>query len=337
VTTKEQAALRPEYVVAEYEKYKLQEKARSTMATSNWPTVLAHACEAYGVYMRTVPPDQRRKISSNLAMIFAEGSDQGKTVKRDLMAAGFEVAGEESQMVWRQYQISGRQDLTIWKEGMRERIHVEVKSCSPFTFAAVNKVEDLSGSSKDWLVKWWLQTALYMILQSVDRYWMLLKDKSSGRIKIIEFLMNDNIYDAAEAMLQKAERINKLVQIGEVPPTSAKVNDADYCLECEFIDVCLPEITMGTGARILTDEEAAELEAMLDRREVLTEPAKEYKVLDGDCKEAIKSVCAEGQKKVVIGKWIADLKERPVKEFTVKARTDTVVSIFRAEPAVPAK
>ena len=323
--------LTPQQVVEAYEAHKARERTRGSMATSNWPTVLAHPCEAYGVFNRTVPPQNRRKIGADLAMIFSEGNDQARIVKRDLEAAGFEVSGEEEQMTWPKFQISGRRDLVLWKEGMREKVRVEVKSCAPYTYDKINSADDLAKSDKMWLRKWARQVALYMILQGVDRYWLLLKNKSNGQIKIIEFVQNDELLDCAEAMLAKAERINHLVQIGMAPPDTTKISDPDLCNECEFFDTCLPQLQLGPGAVVLTEEDAAELALMLRRRAELDAAASEYDQIDKEVKAAIKAAASEGQDKVVIEDWIASIKTIEKKAFTIPAHSEKRITFIRSD------
>jgi hypothetical protein len=264
-------------------------------------------------------------------MVFSEGLDQGQVVKRDLEAAGFQVTDQESQMVWTKFQISGRQDFTICKEGVNGKIRVEVKSAAPYTYAAVNKPEDLYGSSKDWLVRWYRQICLYCVLQGVPKYWLLLKDKSRGRIKIIEFIQDDRMLETAEWMIKKAEHTNKLIQIEATSaPIEDKLTDPDVCSECAFFDTCLPELQFGPGARVLTEEEASELAKMCVRREELESAKKEYMSLDEDIKDAVKAAAA-GANKVVIEDWIASIKEVPKKAYTVAAHTEQHVKVFRAK------
>lgn len=323
--------LTAEYIVSEYEKYKASKRRGGTLATANWPTVLAHDCEAYAVYMRTVPPEKRRKIGADLAMIFEEGNEQHRMVKRDLAEAGFEVSDEETQAAWPAYQISGRKDLKVWKHGYKEKINVEVKSCAPYTFDGIKSADDLKNTSKDWLRKWWKQVCLYMVLLGTERYFMLLKNKSTGAIKIIEFHLGDEEYQAAEAMLKKAERVNRLVQIGAVPPADSKLSDSDVCCECEFFDTCLPEIAFGPGAAILTEEEAAEMSAQLDRREALEAAYKEYKKIDDDVKGSIKALALGGVNKFVAEGWIATVKEVGKKAYSVPAHIEKHISFVRAK------
>lgn len=319
-------SLRPQDVVTAYEKYKTSERGRFSVATSNWPTALSHPCTAYALYNRIVPSEARRAIGTDLAMIFSEGNDQARIVKRDLEDAGFEVTGQESQMVWAKYQISGRQDVSLYKKGYKEKVHCEIKSCAPFTYDAIHTVQDLMNEQKEWLHRWYKQVCLYMVLQGVERYWLILKNKARGGIKIIEFTMTDHVYETAEAMLQKAEHTNKLVQIGGLPDKNDKLSDPDYCAECPFFDTCLPNLAFGPGATVLTDEQCADMEMRLNRRKELEPAYKEFKDLDEEIKEDIKGIHANSDsEQVVAGDWICLVKESQRKAYTVNAQT--IVSV----------
>ena len=59
-------SLTPQDVVSSYEAYKQRSRSSRSVATSNWPTVLAHDCEAYAYYNRTVPTKDRRQIGEAL-------------------------------------------------------------------------------------------------------------------------------------------------------------------------------------------------------------------------------------------------------------------------------
>ena len=91
-------------------------------------------------------------MTDNLAMVFSEGNDQERMVARDLAEAGFEITGQQGQMVWKKFQISGRRDMILFKPGYEKRIRIEVKSASPYTYLAIRKPEDLLNSEKPWLL-----------------------------------------------------------------------------------------------------------------------------------------------------------------------------------------
>jgi hypothetical protein len=328
--------LSPGRLVEEYKALK-KGRERTSMATSNWVTTLGHECEAYAVYNRTVAPRDRRALKESLGMIFAEGDDQARAIKRDLFAMGYDVEGAEGQMAWPKYQITGRQDLTIKKNGVRHGVHAEIKSCSPFTYDSINSVDDLKTHKWSFVQKWYAQVSLYMVLQGVGRYWMILKNKSTGQVKILEFTLGDDELQRAEVMLKKAEKVNRLVQIGQMPDEDMKISAPDLCGECEFFNVCLPELNFGIAAHILTDEMAAELAQKTDRLTELRPLAKEFEDLDDEVKAEVKALCADGGTNVVYGEWVAAIKRIPIKESTVtrKAYTQERVTFIKAVgPAV---
>jgi len=324
----ERPQLSPEMLVGEYLNYKRQRLHGRSVATANWVTTLAHPCAAYAVYMRTIPAGERRQMKDSLGMIFSEGDDQARAIKRDLLDMGWEVEGAEGQMAWPNYQITGRQDLKLRKAGFPS-VYAEIKSCSPFTYMALNSPDDAWEHKYHFIQKWAKQVALYMVLKGVSRYWMVLKNKSTGQIKILDFTLGDRELQAAEDMLQKAEKVNRLIQIGQMPGASMKASDKDLCSECEFFEQCRPQIDFGPGARILTDETAGEMAEKAARREELKPLADEFKELDEELKGEVKGLLEEGQENLVFGDWIATVKRVEKKAYTVKAQTQTQVKLVR--------
>src|SRR6266550_4345335 len=306
--------LKPEQLVADYVRFKNPTRSGRSLATANWVTTLAHDCEAYAVYMRTVPTDKRLPMKESLGMIFSEGNDQARAMKRDLSDMGYEVEGAEDQVAWPQYQITGRQDFKIRKNGVKGHVFAELKSCSPFTYDSINSVDDIKYHKWPFIVKWWRQVCLYMLLKAVENYWMILKNKSTGQIKIIEFKMDDDAYKVAEWMTKKAETVNKLVQIGQMPSEAQKISAPDLCPECEFFAVCNPAIDFGVGAQIMGEEEALEAVKQLERRAEIEALADEYEDLDKALKTLVKNLTAPDGEQVVIGDWLASVSYQNVKE-----------------------
>lgn len=329
-----QDQLTPEKLVADYRQYKTSRLSGRSIANANWVTTLAHECEAYGVYMRTVPPQKRRKMKESLGMIFSEGDDQARAIKRDLMDMGYEVEGAEGQVSWPKFQITGRKDLRIRKIGVRHGISTEVKSCSPFTYDSINTPEDVRTHKWVFMRKWFGQVALYMVLQGEEKYWLLLKNKSTGQIKVIEFTLGDEEWAAADVMTKKAERINEFVQIGKMPTPEMKISTPDLCTECEFFDTCLPELNMGMGAKILDEERAAELSAQADRWTELKPIAKEFNDLDEELKGEVKSMTIDGEESLVFGDWVANVKRTEIKPEKAprKGFTKVAVTFVKAAP-----
>lgn len=326
--------LEPQMLVAEYLEYKKQRVHGRNVATANWVTVLCHDCEAYAVYMRTVPVKDRLPMKESLGLVFSEGDDQARAIKRDLLDMGWDVEGAESQMAWGTYQITGRQDLKLRRPGIRRGVFAELKSCSPYTYDSINSVEDLKNHRWPFIVKWYRQVCLYMVLKSVDRYWLILKNKSTGQIKVIEFHLGDQELHTAEEMLKRAERVNHLVQIGQLPSSEQKISAPDLCPECEFFTACAPDVDFGRAAEFLSEEQAAEMEKKLERLAEIKAVAKEYESLDDDLKSEVKAMAlASNADSVVIGEWIARLKRQEVKaeKEPRKAFTKTIVKFVKME------
>lgn len=326
--------LEPAMLVSEYLEYKKQRVHGRNVASANWVTVLCHDCEAYAVYMRTVPVKDRLPMKDSLGMIFSEGDDQARAIKRDLLDMGWDVEGAESQMAWSAYQITGRQDLKLRRPGVRRGVFAELKSCSPYTYDSINSVEELKNHKWPFIVKWYRQVCLYMVLKSVDRYWLILKNKSTGQIKVVEFHLGDTELHAAEQMLKRAERVNKLVQIGELPSTQQKISAPDLCPECEFFTACAPDVDFGTSAEFLSEEQAAEMERKLERIAEIKPFVKEYEDLDDDVKSEIKSmVTVTNADSVVIGDWIAGIKRQEVaaEKTPRKGFMKTIIKFVKVE------
>lgn len=306
--------LTPEQLVSDYRTYKGQRLHGRSLATANWVTTLAHECEAYGVFMRTVPAEKRLLMKESLGMVFSEGDDQARAIKRDLLDMGYEVEGAEGQMSWGAFQITGRQDLKIRRQGARHSIYAEIKSCSQYSYDSVNSVDDMQSHKWMYVRKWYAQVCLYMLLRAVEKYWVILKNKQTGQIKIIVFEMDANAWAAADAMVEKAKRINEFVHIGKMPTPEMKIEEPSLCQECEMFPVCNPSLNFGTAATILDEELAAELSSRTARILELKPLAKEYEDLDDEVKSTVKSLCStSGSSQVVYGDYIANVKDVQIK------------------------
>jgi hypothetical protein len=123
-------------------------------------------------------------------------------------------------------------------------------------------------------------------------------------MKQLNFMLDDFL-DLAEEQIQKADRINQAVLSKEVPPT---IDDVDECKRCQFRLHCLPDQNLDALDFVDNDE----LEAMLTRKNELSDLVKEYKDLEEQVKETVKGksmICGNWH---ITGKWI-DKKESIVK------------------------
>lgn len=324
VTTTDRYELSPEELVSDYRAYKLRKAENSREpAVSNRCSELGHPCTAYAYFSRTVPADERPSVSEDLAEIFDEGKKQERSIQADLLEMHYDVKRQQERLYWPKYNITGHKDFAISKNGS-PYVRCEFKSVNPYTFDKLSTPEDVRNNKATWVQKWYSQTILYMLLDNQKEYWLFLKNKSRGSIKPIRFVWNDQLWEDAEALLKKAETVNRLVQIGEKPTQDMKIANADECSRCQFFTVCLPEMNFGVAARILSDELADELAEKTERLLVLKPFAKEYEDLDEEVKADIKGVVGDGSQ-VVYGDYIAN-----VKRVQMKAQPEKVT------PAKPA-
>src|SRR5207302_7548113 len=186
---------------------------------------------------------------------------------------------------------------------------VDVKSTNQWTFEALNSARDVRGHKSEWIRGWDRQLSLYMVLKGRWKYFMLLKNKTTGAWKVIVYKLGDEELEIANEMIRKAELVNQLVQIERISvesvPVELKLADADVCAECQFLTVCNPPLTFGPGARILSEAESAEMGEMADRRAELASSAKAYGELDEELKDRVKRAAGEEAKQVVFGDWVA--------------------------------
>jgi hypothetical protein len=99
--------------------------------------------------------------------------------------------------------------------------------------------------------------------------------------------------------------------------------DPIVCGGCAFEAQCYPPRDFGPGTQVLEDPALVE---QLEVRERLKPASDEYQELDRTVKAILKR---NGIKMAIAGPFQIELTERGVKEYTVPARTDLVVSIKR--------
>lgn len=212
---------------------------------TNRASSLGDPCERRLVYQRT-DWDKAKPWPLHVLKIFREGNNQERVVLRDLLDAGFEVSQMQKAIDYPNLNITGHVDLFIrWKGQM---LLLEIKSMSPFIFDAVNSIQDFKKYS--WTAKYLGQVCLYMLMSNEPIGLFLLKNKSNGEIKLIEFELD---YEYAESLLKKAERVNAAVDarlsarkaIDSASEESALPTRITYkeqeCGDCRFKHLCCPD------------------------------------------------------------------------------------------------
>ena len=199
----------------------------------NRASAIGHPCERYLVYCRT-HWDQRPKHSWKLQAIFDEGNWQEKIVEDDLKKAGFDIVEQQVAFKIKDQLITGHIDGKLFLPP--ELIPFETKSMNPYIWDSIHCIEDMLNHKRPWVRHYPSQLQTYLFGHDKEYGIFILKNKSNGLIKVIDVYLD---YDFVELLLQKAERVNEHIDKETTPP---KIEDAEYCVECAFRHICLPDI-----------------------------------------------------------------------------------------------
>jgi hypothetical protein len=93
---------------------------------------------------------------------------------------------------------------------------------------------------------------LYSFAHNLEQCVIFFVDKSNIYFnwKAVEFDIDMGLI---EGLLQKARRVNEAVKAKTPPET--KINRPDYCKECRFKHICMPDLQIGTETKIITSPE----------------------------------------------------------------------------------
>lgn len=291
-----------------------ERKIKSYPVNSNRASDLGIPCVRYHVLNRT-RWQEKSLYNVDLQFTFDMGNEIEEIVLKELAEAGIKVIEQQRSFEWKEYQITGHVDGFVQIDG--GSYPLEIKSCSPFVFKALNSIHDLTNGKYGYLRKYPAQLTLYMLMKGVERGVFIFKDKSSGQMKEIWM---DLDYNLGEELLKRAEAINQHLNDGTMPDP---INDDLWCDGCAFAHICLPE-TIGKEVEIDTGE----LSILLDRLEELKPIVKEYEEIDEKVKASV-----EGREKVLAGNWFIQGKWIEKKAYDIpaeiKAQYEKVTQYWR--------
>jgi hypothetical protein len=265
-----------------------------------------HPCDRFLYYERTenerrAPPSEERQA------IFDLGNEVENYVLRELELAGVGVVERGRPFADSRLQLSGRIDASLRLPGWPRALPAEIKGLNPYTAGKVLTLADIRDSRTYWLRGYYAQQQAYLYLSSEELGLFVLFDKSRGSIRVLECPLD---YDYAEGLLLKAERVRDAVALGEAPE---RVRDPAPCERCDFAHVCLPPRTYA-GVRLLSDEDAAEVSALLERRAATEAAAGEHEEVD----EALKGLLPESEGVLLVPGWEVDTRFVPRKGYSPK-------------------
>jgi hypothetical protein len=238
-----------------------------------------HDCDRHNYYSMA-EGDQRTRWNPWVQAKLDAGREWEQITKRELMQLGYEpmLAGEVVEIKDKLGKVlaRGRTDLSLARMGderKRNLIPVEMKQMQVHVWESINEWRDLLRNP--WTRKYVRQLMLYMVGKGVEEGMFFLGD-FQGHWKLLPVVLD---YAFAEDALQKVERATAAASRGEAPERITY--DHMLCGSCQFAHVCIPDVRAVPAKRI---ENNKLLEEMMERREQLSEKAKEFKKLD----EAIK-------------------------------------------------
>jgi CRISPR/Cas system-associated exonuclease Cas4 (RecB family) len=253
-------------------------------------------CVRRGVYERT-HWQEKEMHDVGLQLIFDEGNNQEETVLRDMRAAGFTIAEQQTMYEFKEYQITGHIDGKLYiKEGEETiAVPIEIKSMSPQIFDGIETFEDFK--KKPWTRAYMVQIAIYMLMQQIDEAVFVLKNKSTGEIKQVNVQFDKELTDDA---LAAAQSINDHIAAGTLPDGTQNI---DTCKKCPFKLICKPQLNFGVELKI---EDDPGMEQKIDRYLELKADSEECVDL---WKESIQpkmkasAVAQGGELKMLLGKY----------------------------------
>jgi CRISPR/Cas system-associated exonuclease Cas4 (RecB family) len=320
-------ALTPEGFHSTY--LNLLRSERKTWPARSWtPSNLGHPCDRFLVW-RFTRWDEQQAIEPELQAIFQEGNIHQPHVYAALERMGFQIQREdEKTKQWepsKGIRLSGRIDgkiLGFKGQKYQPSIILEIKTTSPYTFDALNTIDDVRKNRAHYVRAYYDQDILYCILEERPRGIMVFKNKQTGLLKAIPFELD---YDRAEWLIKRAERLQPMVDKKLDPPPIDF--DAKICGDCAFNHLCFPDKQGGQGAALV---ENAELLMQLEERAELEPMSKRYDALDKAAKDTIKAVMGkDGQ--AMCGPWAIKVATRPRKSYTVEDGETTTVKLSRIE------
>jgi hypothetical protein len=250
--------------------------------------------------------DKKPAPDTRLMARFEEGKEQERKVIRELMDLGLEVIEGQKPFEIRNRQ--GKVILTGTIDGKclykDSKVPFEVKSLDPNIYDQINSVEDFN--KYDWAKRYPIQMQCYL-LGNNESEGLFIITNCKGSWKIFTVTLD---FEQMEKILQRCEYVMECAEKGEYPNFH---KDQTICRKCWALGrVCTPDVDFGEGIEIIDDQE---MEAMLEKREILKPVAKEYDEIDNHIKGYFK-----GKPNSICGNFVITGTERIAKYKAQEAR-----------------
>ncbi len=244
-------------------------KKRAYPCHVNRISSMGHPCERY-LYHCRVDWDKAKTIPDSLQGVFMQGHtlepilvahfnlELGPACDPPLRIVGQQVTTADSLLA--EYEISGSIDGFLQRRESRGSDDngatytkwetfavVDIKTAGQNPYRGYFDLQSLY--THTWSTGYIAQLMLYSFAHNLDKCVLFFVDKSNiyANWKCVEF---DVDLGYVEELLQKAGRVNEAVK-AKMPPLD-RINRPDYCKECRFAHICMPDLHIGTETKIIT-------------------------------------------------------------------------------------
>jgi len=296
--------------------------------TAGWNYIsLLGKCERYLVYKRTIgeqeiPPDNGAVFIMEYGRMLEDWvvdiiNQWGRRKGIRVMERNVRVKDEDLK-------ITGRLDGKITFNNF-DYYPLEIKCVGKDVFETYSKILTKGKSSfmENYLETYIVQLQLYIHYTDSDKGYLLIVNRSNpipdkGWL-FIEMRKSDRI---VEDILKKAERINKHVEEGTLPP---RINNKKICDSCGFKHICNPVESQEIGHTYFSEHiNPMELEIMVeDYLKIKEEVDKKSSTLEA-LKQRIKNMLEFSEdlklytpSYIIEGKWV-EVKEKVIKKKSYK-------------------
>lgn len=280
---------------------------------------IGHPCERY-LYLLIKHWEEQKPHGYTLQNIFDLGNALEPYAINKLKAAGLEVLtpaiGKAANFKIENPLITGREDIRIKDPTDGQLYPAEIKSLNAFDWDALNSIEDFYNHKRHHVRAYPSQLLAYMWHFAKEKGFFVLVNKQTGELKIIEVPLD---WDRLEVMLKRAERVYAALadKTGELLPPAC--DDISVCEGCQMQHRCTQ-----FHQRIEAEIDDGELEALILKKEELSEPYRAY----NDTHERIKQLVGD-REKVIAGNFLVTVKTIDKKGYYVEPRSERRINISR--------
>ena len=229
-----------------------EKKRKITPCHTNRASEIGHPCLRYHYFLRTAW-DKAALPPTKLQFYFDEGNLHEQAVLRLLQDVGFRVVESQRPFYIEKLRLSGHIDGKIEVGG--KVFPLEIKSVSPIIFNQIEKVSDLDLSDFVYVRKWPLQIQSYLGLGQEKEAVLILKNRLTGEVKDISIPYDEPSWQIIQG---RCKSINWYVARHKEPKIN-KFIPHEWCENCKFAHICLPDVLRGTSVLQWDDEELIDM------------------------------------------------------------------------------